>query len=52
MAEAYNKKYNITIYLLDDYVTIKVPREDRIVINNLRIFRRVIEIPKNNKYKI
>ena len=52
MAEAYNKKHEIIVYSLNDYVTVKVPREDRTATDNLRLFGRIIEIPKNNRYKI
>ena len=52
MAEAYNRKHEIIVYSLNDYVTVKVPREDRTATDNLRLFGRIIEVPKNNRYKI
>ncbi|RFU26806.1 hypothetical protein B7463_g9535, partial [Scytalidium lignicola] len=52
MVEKYLKKHDIQHFDIGDIVSIKVPREDRTVTDNRRLFGRILDEPHSHRYKV
>lgn len=52
MQASYNGRFYVKVYQAGDFVTAKVPREDRTASDNLRLLGKVIEVPHTNRYLV
>ena len=52
MRTRYNRIHNTRVFEAGDYVTLKIPREDRTSTDNLRIHARILEQAKPFRYKL
>lgn len=50
MSEKYKKKFTIEVFEVGEYVTLKIPREDRASTDDFRVLCRVLEHSHENNY--
>jgi len=52
MVKKHSKRHSPEIFQPGDFVTLKIPREDRASTDNLRIYCQVIKEPHPNRYQL
>jgi hypothetical protein len=52
MVEKLNKRFTPERFQSGEFVTLKIPREDRASTDNLRIYCKVIKEPHPNQYQL
>jgi hypothetical protein len=52
MQKKHAKQHTIEVFLPGDLVSLKIPREDRVATDNLRVFCRVVKQSRPNRYQL